>query len=66
MNEDEKLTRLKALSNALASQSLEGLEVDAVVIADLQAWARGELTIDEIVTRLNQRIEAGEFQSSGD
>lgn len=66
MNEDEKLARLKALSNALASQSLEGLEVDAVVITDLQAWARGELTIDEIVTRLNQRIESGEFQSSGD
>ncbi len=65
MTGDEKLIRLKALNNALASQSLEGLEVDAVTVTDLQAWVRGELTIDEIITRLHQRIEAGEFQSVG-
>lgn len=65
MTDDEKLIRLKALNNALASQSLEGLEVDAVAVIDLQAWVRGELTIDEIITRLHQRIEAGEFQSVG-
>lgn len=65
MIDDEKLIRLKALNNALASQSLEGLEVDAVTVTDLQAWVRGELTIDEIITRLHQRIEAGEFQSVG-
>lgn len=61
MNDDEELIRLRALNNALASQSLEGLEVDAVAITDLQAWVRGELTIDEVVTRLNKRINAGEL-----
>lgn len=61
MNDDEELIRLRALNNALASQSLEGLEVDAVAITDLQAWVRGELTIDEVVTRLNKRINAGEI-----
>lgn len=66
MVQEDKQLRFLALNNALANQSLAGLEVDAVVIDELQAWVRGEITIDEIVTRLKLRIEAGEFERSRD
>lgn len=66
MMQEDKQLRFIALNNALANQSLAGLEVDAVVIDELQAWVRGEITIDEIVTRLKLRIEAGEFEGSRD
>lgn len=66
MAQEDKQLRFIALNNSLANQSLAGLEVDAVVIDELQAWVRGEITIDEIITRLKLRIEAGEFEEGRD
>jgi hypothetical protein len=66
MVQEDKQLRFLALNNALANQSLAGLEVDSVVIDELQAWVRGEITIDEIITRLKLRIDAGEFKGDGD
>ncbi|ANN65960.1 antitoxin VbhA family protein [Bordetella bronchialis] len=53
--------RHRAVENAVASQRLEGLEVDAETIADMHRIADGEVTTEEIVEKVKRRILAGEF-----
>lgn len=57
----ELLERLAAVANAIATQRLEGLEVDLDTIADLNRVAYGELTLDDARVRLHERIAAGKL-----
>ncbi|ARP80539.1 hypothetical protein CAL12_06615 [Bordetella genomosp. 8] len=53
--------RHRAVENAVASQRLEDLEVDAETIADMHRIADGEVTTEEIVEKVKRRALAGEF-----
>lgn len=48
--------RLEAVADAVASQRLEGLEVEPATIADLERAARGEIDVDEVLRRIRERI----------
>jgi hypothetical protein len=54
--------RHQAVVNAVASQRLEGLEVDAETVADMHRIADGEATTDQVVEKVKQRYAAGEFR----
>ena len=51
--------RRQAVTNALASQRLEGLEPDAEIIRQLGAFAEGTLGIDDILEEFRGRIVDG-------
>ncbi|MDQ1758212.1 antitoxin VbhA family protein [Achromobacter pestifer] len=58
----EQRERERAIHIAVANQRLEGLEPDAITIAELGRVAKGELTVEEVLRNLRRRIDAGEFQ----
>lgn len=60
----EQLYRQQAVSNAIATVRLEGLDVDETTVADLERFARGEIGTDEVLRHLRQRIAAGEFRDA--
>lgn len=62
LDEQELAARRAALDNAIATQRLEGLEPDAQTITDLERVVRGEIEVVDVITRLRQRIAAGEFK----
>lgn len=51
--------RLAAVRDAIASQRLEGLDVDAATAADLERAARGELSVEEVLAGIRARIARG-------
>jgi hypothetical protein len=53
--------RLAAVRDAVASQRLEGLEVDAETVADLERAARGELDVEAVLAGIQARIARGEI-----
>lgn len=61
LSEAERAERRQAVSNALASQRLEGLEPDAEVIAQLRDYAEGRREIGEIVAEFRGRIVGGQL-----
>ena len=60
--ERDRIERIAAVQNAIATQRLAGLEVDASTQADLMRVAEGEMTIEELRADLNRRIANGEFR----
>lgn len=56
--------RRHAVANAVASQRLEGLEPDARTVADLVRASAGELSVEDVLRTLKDRIAAGEFRST--
>jgi hypothetical protein len=58
----ELLHRRQALVNAIASVRLEGLDIDATTLADMERVVRGEMTTDDVLQRLRQRVAAGDFR----
>ncbi len=57
LSEQEQIERQKTVQNALASQRIEGLEPDAIVIEDAEKWVRGEITIDTAVANYKARVQ---------
>ena len=56
--------RTAAVRNALASQRLEGLEPDALVVEDLQRFARGECEIEDVLARYRARLSTSDQQAA--
>lgn len=50
------------VANAIASQRLEGLEVDSKTITDLHRIASGEIKVADAIQNIKERVSAGEFQ----
>ncbi|PNV26416.1 antitoxin VbhA family protein [Xanthomonas citri] len=48
--------RRRAVANAIASQRLEGLEVDAQTRAELDQVARGELEPADVIASIRRRL----------
>lgn len=59
LSETERAERRQAVANAIASQRLEGLEPDAEVIRQLEAFAEGRLGIEAILGEVRGRIVDG-------
>ncbi len=57
LSEHEQIERQQTVQNALASQRIEGLEPDAIVIEDAEKWVRGEITIDTAVANYKARVQ---------
>jgi len=59
ISNEERADRLFTVKNAIATQQLEGLTVDPETATDLEAWANGEMTLDDAkarcLARINQR-----------
>ncbi|ANB78126.1 hypothetical protein AYM40_37815 (plasmid) [Paraburkholderia phytofirmans OLGA172] len=58
LSEHEQAGRRATVANAIATQRLEGLELDSETIADLESWARGEIELATAQERALVRIEA--------
>jgi hypothetical protein len=52
--------RQAAVSNAIASQRLAGLEPEAEFVVDLHRFARGECELNEALNNLKARFARGE------
>lgn len=59
LSETERAERRQAVANAIASQRLEGLEPNAEVIRQLEAFAEGTLGIGGILEGFRGRIVEG-------
>jgi hypothetical protein len=57
LSEQEQIERQQTVQNALASQRIEGMEPDAIVIEDAEKWVRGEITIDTAVANYKARVQ---------
>ncbi|MCY1366491.1 Antitoxin VbhA [compost metagenome] len=64
LSETERAERRQAVANAIASQRLEGLEPDAEVIRQLEAFVEGRLGIEAILEGFRGRIVGGQLLSS--
>ncbi|KAF1041468.1 hypothetical protein [Xylophilus sp.] len=64
LEEREIEERRQAVANAITTQRLEGLEVDAQTCAELERVARGELEPADVIESVRRRIAAGEFRES--
>ncbi|SHI12481.1 antitoxin VbhA family protein [Pollutimonas bauzanensis] len=63
MTNQELKRRHRAVTDAIASQRLEGLEVDSQTISELERAADGELSVEEVLRSVKARIQAGEFRT---
>jgi predicted nucleotidyltransferase len=50
--------RRAVIASALGSQRASGLEPDAAALAELDAFVRGELSLDQVRSRANARLKA--------
>ena len=66
LSQTERSERRQAVANAIASQRLEGLEVDAEVIRQLGAFAEGKLGIEAILGEFRGRIVDGRLLPGAD
>jgi hypothetical protein len=53
---EERENRHFTVQNAIATNRLEGLSVDPETVVELDAWANGEMTLDEAKARCLARI----------
>ncbi|MCK9510737.1 MAG: hypothetical protein M0R28_05875 [Pigmentiphaga sp.] len=60
-NAGEMSRRQEAVNNTIATQRLEGYEIDGTTLDEMQRYARGEASVTELITTLQQRLERGEF-----
>lgn len=63
MTDLEIKRNLRAVANVIASQRLEGLEVDSKTKEALEQTARGEMSIEQLLQSAKARIAAGEFKT---
>ncbi|CAZ15863.1 antitoxin VbhA family protein (plasmid) [Xanthomonas albilineans] len=63
LDEREIENRRRAVANAIASQRLEGLEVDAETQAELERVALGELEPADVIASIRRRLVAGNEQN---
>ncbi|WP_224020463.1 antitoxin VbhA family protein [Burkholderia vietnamiensis] len=54
--------RRQAVENAIATQRLEGLEVDEQTCVELARVAAGEIELVDVIASLRSRVAAGEFR----
>ena len=62
LDERELFMRRRAVANAIATQRLEGREVDPETLADLERIAQGKMEVDEAIRRGRERIAAGYYR----
>ncbi|MEX3614430.1 MAG: antitoxin VbhA family protein [Burkholderia gladioli] len=62
IDERELAERKQAVANAIATQRLEGLEIDPQTLADLDRVVRGELKPADVLRHLHERVAAGDFR----
>lgn len=55
--------RRAVIASALGSQRASGMEPDAASLAELEAFARGELDLDQLRARARARFQAANLQS---
>ncbi|WP_375673204.1 antitoxin VbhA family protein [Bartonella sp. TS82HLJMH] len=60
LSEEEIKRRRFAAENALASQRLEGLEPDPLVVAQMERVVIGELETSDVIKDLLERVNRGE------
>lgn len=58
MTQEEKERRREVVASAIASQRIEGLELDAESYADFQRFVIGEIGLDEVRRRIENRFKA--------
>lgn len=61
IDEHEQRARQRAVANAIGTTRLEGLEIDAVTLADMQRYARGEIDVEDVLRHIRERLAAGDF-----
>lgn len=66
LSDTERAERRQAVANTVASQRLEGLEPDAEVIRQLEAFAEGTLGIEAILEGFRSRIVEGRLLPNAD
>lgn len=52
-----EVERLRAVENAIAQQTLEGLVVPEETIEDLHRYVRGEITIEECIAKALKKYQ---------
>jgi hypothetical protein len=63
VTEEQKITQnLKAVENAVAQQTLEGLEVPPDVVEEMKRAARGEIEIEEGIRNTVRRFTHGKVR----
>jgi len=66
MTREEKISHnLKAVENAVAQQTLEGLEVPPDVVEEMKRAARGEIGIEEGIRNAVRRFTHGKVRGTG-
>lgn len=58
ISHQERKSREKAIRSSLASVRLESLEPSPETIKDMQAWRDGEISFDEVMSRVLERVRA--------
>ena len=53
--------RRTAVANAIATQRLAGIEINAQTPADMDRYAQGEINLPEVLAQLRQRVAASEL-----
>ena len=64
LDAQEIAERREAVANAIATQRLGGLEVDALTRDELDRVARGELEPADVLRHLQARVAAGDFRDA--
>ena len=63
MTEEQKISRkLSTVENAVAQQTLEGLEVPPDIIEEMKRAARGEIEIEEAIRNTVRRFTHGKVR----
>lgn len=66
MTREQKINRnLKAVENAVAQQTLEGLQVPPEVVEEMKRAARGEIEIEEGIRNTVRRFTHGKIRGAG-
>ncbi|MGO9018389.1 MAG: antitoxin [Syntrophobacteraceae bacterium] len=65
MTKEQKITEnLKAVENAVAQQTLEGLEVPPDIVEEMKRAARGEIEIEEGIRNTVRRFTHGKVRGT--
>jgi len=59
MTPDDEQKRREVVASAIASQRLEGLELDTESYADFQLFVSGKIGLDEVRRRIENRFKPG-------
>lgn len=59
MTQEDEQKRSEVVASAIASQRIDGLELDAESFADFQRFVSGEIGLDEVRRRIQNRFKSG-------